>query len=251
MPRIFSHFKIKRPVAVFRHAKILAGQFKICPDFPGVRNERRRCIGIGAHRGLSRPIDAGLLIPDLFPGIAQKRHMINTDRADNAAVRVNGVHRVKTSAQADFQNDGIGLLAHEKPQNRESRKFKIREGQLPALGFHPCHGFGKHRIRCLFPVHECPFIKPQQVRRRMHTDLVSRMTQNAFGERTRASLTVGARHRENRAVKMNAHPVNHGLHPRESHVDGFYIEVFSVMKPVVQCGTCRGSREKIRSGHGK
>ena len=149
--------------------------------------------------------------------------MVNADRADNAAGRINRVHGIKPAAQTDLKNHGIRFCLHEQQEYREPRHLEVRERHVASCGIDRGKRLNKRRVFGFFAVNQRALVKAQQVRRRVHANFVAGVTQNAFEHRAGAALAVCARNGKDRTGEGNAQPLNHGLHACEPHVNGLFV----------------------------
>ena len=206
-------------------------------------------IRIRADSRLAMAEDVSLFPADLLARVAQIGRMIDTDAAQNGAVGVNRVHCVKASAQTDFKNHGVEMRFLENAQNSQTRKFKIGKRRLPAGLVDFLKRLDERFVVHLVSGNHATLVEVQQMRRRMHTHAIPRVTQNGLQQCTGATLAIGACDREHRANKFDAHARNHVLHALKAEIHGLFMDFADVVKPLVQTGLLPGSSKSCCIGH--
>ena len=162
--------------------------------------------------------------------------MVNSDRGHNGNRGINRIDGVKPSSKPDLKHHRVKLRVHKELQNAQRREFEVRENQVTTLLFHLLKHAAEFFICCLTPEKPGPLIKPQHMRRRMHSDPETGRPENRFEHRAGAPLPVCAGHGENRAVKVNAHPGDHFRHPAEPKINhlGSAMHCFDIVEPLTE-----------------
>ena len=212
-------------------------------------NHRFWRLRISTNRRLAMAENMRLFPADFFACITKIRRVINTDAAQDGTIRINRVHRIETTAQPNFQNHSVKMCLLEDAQNRQSRKFKIRKRFIAAGLLDFLKRFDKRVIVDFVSCNHATFVKTQQMRRRMHTHAISRVTQDRFQQSTSATFSVGACHGKHRASKLDSHASNHVFHALETEIHGFFMDFADVVKPVIETGLLPGSSKSCCIGH--
>ena len=158
-----------------------------------VLNQALRRLRVRADRGLPASENVRLLEPDLFPGVAKERRMVDADGGDHGDVRINGIDGVEPPAQADFQNHDVGLCILEALQNAEPREFKISKRHPGACLFDFAEGADERLVVDFAAVEERTFVEAQQMGRRMKRRPEARFPKNGLNKGAGRTLAVRAR----------------------------------------------------------
>ena len=242
-------FAAPRPTPLLR----VAGVVEIAPqapqigaDAPGLGEQAARRHRVAHDHGFAGAHDAGLLDRDGFAVRPQVFGMIDVDAGDDGAVRIEGIDRIEPPAHADLEDHEIEFGHREHPGDGQQRELKIGQAHVAARLLHRLEMRQQRAALHHLTVDPAALLEVHQVRLRIQPDAVARLQRNRLQHGAGRPLPVGAGHRDQRSLEVQAQTFLDAAHALERHVDLLRVQALAACQPAVQG---RGQVGGVR-GHG-
>ena len=107
--------------------KIEAEQAQLRIDVARMSHQTARWLAFANDRGARVTEDAGFLAPNRFAIVTQPVLVVKIDRSHDCRVRIDDIHRVQASTEANLKQGDIEPSVGKDPQRSQRAEFEIRQ----------------------------------------------------------------------------------------------------------------------------
>ena len=217
--------------------EVPAQQRKRGPGSVGRIQDTAGRFGLAANQRAFRPDDPGLFAADLFDVVAEVFLVVQADRRNHGAIRVEQVDRVQASAQPDFHHGEIQVLLGQQLESGQRSELEVAQADIVERRFDCFERFDQRLVGSRLAVDLDALVVVVDVRRGVAAEAVAQPAQEAAYIRDRRAFAVGARHDEDasgRSRRTHAEPdLAAAVQPE---VDGSVVPVLDQLQPITERG---------------